>query len=148
MLPLRDPILLFLGLALAMVLVALTASCVANTKLIQNTWNEALRRSGYPREEIRRPEIIAPAKGSPRHALPRDENNQPVVAQYFPLSHQVRIYARMALPMRRILLRQFLYAIYFDRLATRPLDVESLAEMDSAEIWVKRTLANTPRAAN
>jgi hypothetical protein len=73
--------------------------------------------------------------------LPRDERNAPVVAQYFPLAHQVRIYTRIALPMRRILLREFLYAIYFDRLTSRALDVEALSAVEPASTWVDQALA-------
>jgi hypothetical protein len=131
---------LFCGLAVSLVLVGLSASCVASPRLIQDVWNEAVLRSGYPPEKIRQPEIIEPPKVMQRTALPRDENNQPVVAQYFPLSHQVRIYSRLAVPMKQILLREFLYAIYYDRLSFLPVDVQTLSEMDTAQEWVEQAL--------
>lgn len=132
---------LFAALGLALALVAVSSSCVAHLSLIEDAWKEAVRRSGYPREEIRRPEVIEPPAALRNVPLPRDDRNQPVVAQYFPLTHQVRIYARMALPMRQILLREFLYAIYYDRLTSRPQDVESLAGMESASHWVEQAIA-------
>ena len=136
----HSPHSLFIGLALCLLLVSLGTSCVANPKLIQTAWSEAVLRSGYPRDEIRQPEIIEPPKVMQYTPLPRDENNQPIVAQYFPLSHQVRIYSRLAVPMKQILLREFLYSIYYDRLSSQPIDVESLSEMDSAQDWVEQAI--------
>jgi hypothetical protein len=132
---------LLAGMGLALAAVALSSSCVVHRSLIEDVWKEAVRRSGYPREGIRRPEIVEPPAALRNSPLPRDDNNQPVVAQYFPLSHQVRIYAKAALPIRRILLREFLYAIYYDQLTSRPLDVESLAGLEPARQWVEQALA-------
>ena len=136
----HSPLLLFSGLAAGLLLVGLGTSCVASPKLIQDAWSEAVLRSGYSREDIHQPEIIEPPKIMQYTPLPRDENNQPVVAQYFPLSHQVRIYSRLAVPMKQILLREFLYSIYYDRLSSQPIDVESLSEMDSAQDWVEQAI--------
>lgn len=142
--PLVEPGRLFLGLGLALLAVGLSSSCVAHASLIEEAWREAVWRSGYPPEEIRRPAVIEPPAALSNAPLPRDELNRPVVAQYFPLTHQVRIYARIAVPMRRILLREFLYAIYFDRLVSRPVDVESLSQTAPARAWVEQALARDP----
>lgn len=138
---LGEPYGLFLVLGLALLSLGVCASCVAHASLIEEAWREAVWRSGYPPEEIHRPEVIAPPSVLRNAPLPRDDRNRPVVAQYFPLTHQVRIYARIAMPLRRVLLREFLYAIYFDRLVSRPLDVEALANAEPARSWVEQALA-------
>jgi len=136
-----EPARWFLALGLGLLGLCGSSSCVAHTSMIEGAWQEAVRRSGIPREEIRRPELIEPPAGLHSGPLPRDERNGPVVAQYFPLTHQVRIYARVALPMRRILLREFLYAIYFDQLTSRSFDVEALSSLEPARDWVDQALA-------
>ncbi len=144
--PPREPGQLFLGLALALVGLGFLSSCVAHRSLIEEAWREAVLRSGFPREEIRRPEVLEPPGAFSAAPSPRDEHNRPIVAQYFPLSHQVRIYSKLALPMRKILLREFLYAIYFDRLTTRPVDLEALSAMEPARVWVEQALARSPES--
>jgi hypothetical protein len=136
----RDPERLFSGLGAALTLLVLSGSCVAHRALIEEAWQDAVRRSGVPRDDIRRPEVIEPPRGFKTGALPRDDDNRPVVAQYFPLTHQVRIYARIAFPMRRALVREFLYAIYYDRLAARPIDLTALAATEPAQSWVEQAL--------
>jgi hypothetical protein len=135
---------LFGALGACLSALCFSASCVAHRALIEEAWQEAVGRSGIPREEIRRPEILEPPEGLSNPPLPRDDNNRPVVAQYFPLSHQVRIYARVAFPMRHALLREFLYAIYYDRLASRPIDLDALAAVQPAHDWVEQALSREP----
>lgn len=144
----HSPHVLFSGLAAGLLLIGLGTSCVASPRLIQDAWSEAVLRSGYSREEIRQPEIIEPPKIMQTTPLPRDENNQLVVAQYFPLSHQIRIYSRLAVPMKQILLREFLYSIYYDRLSSQPIDVKSLSEMDSAQDWVEQAINRSTSPEN
>jgi hypothetical protein len=140
----REPHRLFLPLALGLLLIGVSVSCMAHSRLIEEAWLEAVERSGYPGEQVHRPEVLPPAPGIGNDPLPRDEKNRPIVAQYFPLTHQVRIYARVALPMRRVLLREFLYAIYFDQLTSRPLDAEGLSMLEPARSWVEQALARAP----
>jgi hypothetical protein len=137
----RDPGRLFCALGAALGLLVLSGSCVAHRALIEEAWQDAVRRSGVPRDDIRRPEILEPPPGIHNSPLPRDGDNRPVVAQYFPLTHQVRIYARVAFPMRRTLLREFLYAIYYDQLAARPIDLATLTSTEPAHVWVEQALA-------